>query len=234
MQVRIFDIDDTLCEDGGKLDDSTIQTLLGLKRRGERIWFASARHWVTTTEALQDPHLYDSAVIATENGSCIHQNAALIEDHYLGSLEREAIAETVVQCRSQLRLLDYWLNGKLQTVSHSIPCGTSDDPHREYLSIEDALRHIATETIHMVHYLLGDEEGHWMPASITKAQIFRYVPSDANVFLYGNGSNDLPIFNHKSHASCVRHAVGPNVDLRRAADRCFSTREDLLAHLRTI
>lgn len=233
MRIRIFDIDDTLCDDGGTLDAGTIETLLTLKSQGELICFASARHWLTAVEALQEAELFEAnSIVATENGACIYRNGRIVEERILDASEKERIAHTVAQAELELCLLDYWLDGRLRTVSKRIPCNTTDDKHREYVSLHKALSEMQNQNIRMIHYVLGTQEGHWMPCDTDKKNILRHIPPEGDVFLYGNGSNDIPLFSQKTNRLCTRYAIGNNEELNRLADYRFSSTDELLEHLK--
>ena len=107
MKLHIFDIDETLCEDSGQITTDLILTLESMIEKN-LVWFASARSYQTTLDAINNSQkLIKNSIMATQNGAVILQKGSIIEKNYLNTLELSETLTIIEMVLDYLRKLKY-------------------------------------------------------------------------------------------------------------------------------
>jgi len=253
MNLHVFDIDRTIAEDTYGISDKMVKQLLELKEHS-MVWFATGRGFLSAKKGLLNlEKLMEDSRIAVENGTKIFiNNQPVFDFEYLSEDQITQIVKFITNNADDFKMGHFWSEGKLLTFVKT----DSDFPYtkNEFAvktnDIDEFLNEVKTAKPTMIHLRFGEAHtppnikfyNHksyytFMPTGTSKANIFHNLPAEIKeVFIYGDGANDVEMFNAKLPSSIKKtlHSVGNNQALVEIADVKLKDPADLADYLADI
>lgn len=233
--VHIFDIDGTMCEDGGILKLEYLDILYALKQKQHDIWIASARWIPTMKDALN--HNYDliNTSFATQNGSSIFINGSYHNSYLSQSEKRNFIKFT--ENNEENILIDFWYKDILYTFSKVQKLNPLEERYRLYLKMKDIPSFIVNHEISMIHTINHLwEEKNYLPSWVNKSLLTKYLSKDVTELnIYWNWDNDIGLFKVTiPNITINRFSVWNNQELNLLSNQNFKDHNNLFKHLKCL
>lgn len=208
MNIHIFDLDWTLCEELWVLSDNMINNLIELSKK-DKIYINTWRSVQSFKKAVKNnTFLLDNLTLITENWSKCGKRI-----YNFNKNEVQEIINFLEKNLKKIKYFDFWVGDKLYT--YSLSRIIDEDENRIYydnfLDIKDCiynnLHSISMFYIVFYEYLQYTfKEVCWVfwdcdltltRRGINKAKILESLKSYSRIFVYWNWVNDLSLFYNK-------------------------------------
>lgn len=208
MNIHIFDLDWTLCEEEWILTDNMINNLIKLTKK-DKVYINTWRWLKSLKKAIKNNrHLLNNINFVTENGSKYNKKI-----YNFNKAEIQEITSFFEKNLNKMEYFDFWIGDKLYTFSSKKIDDENENRVYEdtFLSLKSLIyknlkvismfyisfRNKLQYRFQNVSWMFWDNDLILTKKWVNKSKILKMLDCYNRIFVYWNWENDLPLFQYK-------------------------------------